>query len=143
MKNDVQRDRIREASARYRAKNREKRNAQKREWYWRNRERVRVYKSAWQKRQPAGYWKRWPSHKPERPRRPGRSYAENLEANRKLRARNRANLSESYLRGWMSRETGYRIKPSAWPAALVEAKRVNLKLTRLWRKPKESNTSTN
>lgn len=129
--------------ARSRAKHRDKRNAQKRSWAKRNREHVRAYQSAWLAKQPPRFWTRWPSRPPERKRKPGRTYLEILESNRLLRAKMRAEISDSYLRGWMSRETGYRIKPSAWPAALVEAKRGNLKLSRLWLKRRVSKTSTN
>jgi hypothetical protein len=117
--------------ARYRAKHHEKRNREKRDWAKRNREHVRAYQAAWTAKQPAQFWNRWPSRPPRRTRKPGRTYVEKLEVNRKLRAKMRAELGDSYLRGWMSRESGYRIKPKEWPAALVEAKRGNIKLKRL------------
>lgn len=125
----------------YRLRNREKRNAQKREWAKRNRWRVAEYQKQWISKQPDRYWDRWPSRPQRRQRKPGRSYAQTLEANRVLRAKNRKQLSDSYLRGWMSRTTGYTIKPNEWPADLVEAKRAQLKIKRLCRKLRTTTNS--
>lgn len=119
---------------RYRQKNREKRNAQKREWAERNKEHVRKYQAQWASKQPAQFWNRWPSRPPQRTRKPGRTYAQQLEANRIIRQKQRENLSDSYLRGWMSRTTEYIIKPGEWPADLVQLKRAQLNLIRLCRK---------
>lgn len=83
---------------RYRLANRISRNAAKREWAKRNRAHVREYQAGWTARQPPNFWNRWPSRPPRRQRKPGRTYQENLEANRQLRAQFRRELSESYLR---------------------------------------------
>jgi hypothetical protein len=91
---------------------------------------------------------RWPSRPPQRNRKQGRPYAMELEENRKRRKRQTESLSDSYLRGWMSRTTGNRIKPSAWPAAFVETMRARLQIKRhiknLWHNQKTStNSATN
>lgn len=55
--------------------------------------------------------------------------------------RDRAQLKEWYVRRLLSE--GNSVAPSAWPAALVKAKREQLKLKRLWLTPRGSKTSTN
>lgn len=124
----------------YRLKNRTKRNAQRRDWGVQNKDRIRVYMVEWLSKQPAKFWNRWPSRQPQRNRKPGRSYEQQLQANRLCRAQACKDLRDSYLRGWMSRTTGNIIKPSEWPADLVELKRAQLKVKRLCR---ESQTTTN
>lgn len=131
-------ERRRDAQQRYRIKNRERRNAQKREWYKRNKKHVQEYQKAWIAKQPDKFWNRWPSRPPQRKRKPGRTYSEKLQANRTAQAKVRAELGDSYLRGWMSRETGYTIKPNMWPESLVQCKRAQIKLKRLWRGQKTS-----
>jgi hypothetical protein len=133
-------DRRKATAKKYREANRAKRNAYKREWAKRNAEHVRQYQSAWIEKQQPNFWQRWPSRPPQKSRKPGRNSAQAIEANKILRQKMRATISDSYLRGWMSRTTGYTIKPSEWPADLVELKRAQLKVTRLCRK---SRTTTN
>ena len=60
---------------------------------------------------------------------------------RKSMARHAAELTDYYVRAKLSR--GTRLKPAAWPEALVRLKRAELKLKRLWLTPKVSKTSTN
>jgi hypothetical protein len=55
--------------------------------------------------------------------------------------RDRAELKEWYIRRLLSE--GNSVPPSVWPASLVKAKRAELKLKRLWLKPRASKTSTN
>jgi hypothetical protein len=55
--------------------------------------------------------------------------------------RDRAELKEWYIRRLLSE--GNSVPPSVWPASLVKAKRAELKLQRLWLKPRASKTSTN
>ena len=133
-------ERRKATAKKYREANREKRNASKREWAKRNAEHVRQYQSEWTEKQPPKFWQRWPSRPPQKSRKPGRTYQQEIEANKILRRKMRTKISDSYLRGWMSRTTGYTIKPSEWPAGLVELKRAQLKVTRLCRK---SRTTTN
>lgn len=129
-----------ESFKRYRARNRDRRNTEKREWAKRNRNHVQEYQKSWIAKQPPNFWQRWPSRPPQKTRNPGRTYQQEIEANKLLRQKMREVISDSYLRGWMSRTTGYTIKPSEWPADLVELKRAQLKVTRLCRK---SRTTTN
>jgi hypothetical protein len=133
-------ERKKASADRYRAANREKRNACKREWAKRNKEHVRKYQEQWTAKQPPLYWFRWQSRPPQRTRKPGRTYEQTLEAHKEARKLDRQKIGDSYLRGWMSRTTGYTIKPSEWPADLVELKRAQLKTIRLCRK---SRTTTN
>lgn len=133
-------ERKKASADKYRAANREKRNACKREWAKQNKEHVRKYQEQWTAKQPPRFWRRWPSSPPQRDRKPGRTYEQILAANNEARRANRKNISDSYLRGWMSRTTGYTIKPKEWPDDLVELKRAQLKTIRLCRK---SRTTTN
>ena len=133
-------ERKKASADKYRAANREKRNACKREWAKRNKEHVRKYQEQWMAKQPPLYWFRWQSRPPQRTRTPGRTYEQTLEAHKEARKLDRQKIGDSYLRGWMSRTTGYTIKPSEWPADLVELKRAQLRTIRLCRK---SRTTTN
>lgn len=126
----------RKASAkRYRDANKEKRAAYTKDWKARNTARNCAKMKEWRTKQPKQYWKLWKSWKPKtglgRWPTPGRTYEQTLAANRVLRNKMCQNLSDSYLRGWMSRTTGNRIKPSEWPDSLVELKRAQLKLKRI------------
>lgn len=122
---------------RYRENNKARRAAYMKLWRIKNATHRAEYHRRWKAKQPKQYWKRWDSWKRQRKngRWPNgsRTPAETLKANRDLRRKQRQQISDSYLRGWMSRTTGYTIKPSEWPSDLVEAKRAQLKLTRLCR----------
>lgn len=126
---------------RYYASHRDKKLAWTKEWRKRNKTRIKQYMKEWIGKQPHHYWKRWKSRKLKtglgRWPMPGRTYEQTLEANRILRKKKCEELSDSYLRGWMSRTTGYAIKPSEWPNHLVELKRAQIKIVRLCRKSKQ------
>lgn len=119
---------------------RARRRAAQARWRQSHQQHRQTYLREWRRRQPAQYWRRWPGWKPKtgqgRWPTPGRTPDQIREANKQKHRRDIADLSDTYLRGWMSRTSrrhGYHIKPSAWPAALVEAKRAQMKVIRLCR----------
>lgn len=66
-----------------------------------------------------------------------------LWCQRALACKNRdtAELAEVYVRAKLSRSN--RVPPCVWPESLVELKRIELKLKRLWKSQKVLKTSTN
>ena len=101
---------------RYRLRNREKRNAQRRAWGKANREKIRPYQREWYRAHP----------RPRIARKPGRNADQVLEAGRKLHAAQAINISDSYVRGYLSSKNHIRNAPEA----LVDCVRTIIKIKR-------------
>jgi hypothetical protein len=103
----------------YRERTKEQRNAHIREYYVKNREQIAAYRAEWQRANPDKCWEYYQRYMSK----PG-----NRERDRANSKRERDRLTDGYIRTILSMRTP--LKSETIPQAMVEAKRVQLQITR-------------
>lgn len=103
----------------YRERTKEQQRARVKAYYAKNREQIVEYQAEWQRANPDKCWEYYQRYM---------SKPENRERDRTQSKRERDNLTDGYIRTILSMRTP--LKSEAIPQAMVEAKRIQLQITR-------------